>query len=315
VSLLFQRFGNRKIVTPGGSATQEFDRGLQKAFDQLETQITNLTQIVLDIQAAQDAADAADVKARAHMDDLLEIDFTGDYTGTLASNQLPLDIACKRYDGTTNVSSSSTWTRTVESGDVTCTIDAATGVLNITSISTDSVVRVESTRDGLTLRKKQALKVQLTDPPNTGGSGGSSSWTDTTLSSTNSTSMAAISDELTVTVGASGTVSLSAPLSVQTPPNSTSAGVSPIEVYGRWQWWDGAAWQDLGAGETASNPDCDVIYDSESGTYYVSEASLNVSASKTGLVAGASEKFRLEARANTASVTMYYSGTASATTS
>jgi hypothetical protein len=254
------------------------------------------------------------------MDDLPDVTITGDYTGALDAGQLPMDIAVKRFDGTTNVSASSTWTSTVLSGDVTCTIGAATGVLNVTAITTNSVVLIESTKDGLTLRKKQALNVKLSDPPNVGssGGGGSSAWSDTTLSSTSSTTMAAISDDLNVTVGSSGTVDLSAPLYVRTTPNSTSEIKASLEVYGRWQWFDSgtSTWTDLGAGETASDPDCDVQYDAESGSYFLAQiGSLSVSASKTGLTPGNSEKFRLMARNITADVTMTYSGNATATTS
>jgi hypothetical protein len=127
--------------------------------------------------------------------------------------------------------------------------------------------------------------------------------------------MAAISDELVVEVGASGEVDLTAPLIVTTAANATAWGEASLEVYGRWQWWDGAAWQDLGASETASDPDCRVILDAESSTYSTRQGAMNVSASKTGLTPAATEKFRLQARNITAAVSMNYSGTATASTS
>jgi hypothetical protein len=76
MSRLFQRFGNRQIVTPNGSATQEFDRGLQKAFERLETQIADLTQIVTDIQAlqTQQAAQLAQILAAQAAADAAQAD-------------------------------------------------------------------------------------------------------------------------------------------------------------------------------------------------------------------------------------------------
>lgn len=290
------------IVGPTFRPTQAMQRRWQVFCQKIEEAFDSLDDRVTEIEAAMAAAAAADTKARAHMDDLPDVTIEGDYTGAIDSSQFPFTINVKRFDGTTNVSSSSTWAVTVETGDVDCSIGAATGVLTVNDASVNSLVRIESTRDGLTLRRKQAFKVELADPPNTGGTGGGTVWTDTSFNSTNSTTMAAISDELTVTVGSSGEVDLSAPLTVRT---NAIAGDGTYKVWGIWQWWDGAAWTDLGS-EVDSGPDC-VIIDGE-----VNEGSLAISASKTGLVAAASEKFRLMARNDSSSATMTYSGTASA---
>jgi hypothetical protein len=255
--------------------------------------------------AAQAAADAADTKARQRMDDLPDVTILGDYTGAIDSSQFPIEIAVKRFDGTTNVSASSTWTATVESGDASVSIGAATGILSVNSVTTRSVVRIESTKDGLTLRKKQVIPVDLASPPNTGS--GASSWTDTTLASINSTTHAPISDELTVTVGASGTVTLSAPLGFS-PDSSVSLGT--YKVWGKWQWWNGAAWADLAA-EVQSNPDSRVY--SDEGARTIDSGTLSVSDSKSGLAPAASEKFRLMARNDTGTAVISFGGTATAT--
>ena len=278
---------------------QVFCEKIEAAFDELDDRVTQLE------------LDAVDARARARMDDLPAVVFTGDYTGALSADQLPLDIPVKRYDGTTNVSASSTWTATVESGDVTCSIGAATGVLNVTAIGRNSVVKIESTKDGLTLRKKQVFTISLAAPPNTGSTGGTS-WTDTTLSSFNSTTMAAVSDELIVTVGPSGQVDLSAPLTVST---AAAAPTGVFRVWGIWQWWDGAAWQDLGTEWSSAFPYCTVSQDIDAGTYSVAPGSFSVPASKSGLVPAASEKFRLQARNDSGTRTMTLSGTATATSS
>lgn len=249
-----------------------------------------------------------------YMDDLPAVTIVGDYTGMLASGQFPMEIAVKRLQGTTNVSASSEWTAITESGDIDYTIGAATGVLTVTDIAADSVIVISSERNGQTLRKKQAFNIILSDPPNTGGSG-TTSWSDTTLSAVSSTSMTTISDELVVTVGPSGIVNLTAPTSARATPNSTSAAASPIEIYLVWQWWDGAAWVNLGT-EAASNPDYSAALDPESGTYRTtSAATLSMPGSKTGLVPAASEKFRLQGRTSVAGISMAFTGTATATTS
>jgi hypothetical protein len=211
-------------------------------------------------------------------------------------------VLATRMDGTTDVTTSAAWSRTVDSGDITSTIGAATGILNITALGSSGVVTITSVHDGITKSRKVTVTKQVGDAPMTGGGGGTASQ-DNTFASFNSTTMATVSDELTVTVGAGGTVTLSAPLEVYTDevgPTGT------FEVFGIWQWWDGAVWVDRGT-ETASSPDCNVT----AGPVGF-PGSIAVSNVHSGLVAAASEKYRLQFRNSSGTRVMYLSGTASA---
>lgn len=246
----------------------------------------------------------------AYMGDMPEVFVDADYTGAILTGELPLPIQGRRYLGETEVTEAATWSVTVVSGAITITdLTPTAGTIEVTDLDATAQLRVESTYNGLTLFKTQIVTLRLAPPP--AGSAGSS---DSTFNSINSTSMAAISDELTITVGASGTVDLSAPLTVKTA-KSGADGV--FEVFGRWQWLDpsGPTWTDLGAGETASHPDCTLELLSEPTVYALSPGTLNVAAQKTGLTAGSSHKFRLRARNASGTRTMTFTGTATATTS
>lgn len=246
--------------------------------------------------------------ARSRMDDIPTQTIYADHTGTVNEGQLPLSIAAKRYFQETDVTLSTAWSIAVRSGAVTVTINATTGAISLTAVTAaTSVVRVTSVRGGLTLYKD--FTVDRSDsPPPSSGSGGGTSASDSTFNSINSATHAAISDELTVTTGTAGQVALSAPLRVST------AQVAPegtFEVYGKWQWWDGAAWADVAA-EVASNPDPVIVYDADLGEYIGGRGDISVSATKTGLAASSSHKFRLMARNASGTRVMYFSGTASA---
>lgn len=248
---------------------------------------------------------------RSRMDDIPPQTIYADHSGTVSpSSQLPKSIAAKRYFNEVEVTTSATWSITVRSGSATVSIGAATGIVSITALGAAiTVVRVTSVRNSLTLYKDFTIFRSDSAPPST-GSGGGTSASDTTFSTFNSTTHAAVSDELTVTTGSAGSVALSAPLSV-----FTTGGSPPgtFKVYGKWQWYNGAAWEDVAA-EVASNPDCTVTLIGV-GEYDQTEGTLSVSTNKTGLPASSSQKFRLSARKDSGTRTMSLSGTASAVAS
>lgn len=267
--------------------------------EQIEAQITDLAAQLVLIQTAQDTADAS-------MPDIPDVTITADSSGTVHAGQLPRNVAAKRFDGATNVTATSTWSFTVDSGSITATIGAATGVLNITALGSTSVVTITSVHNSITKSRKVTI-IKSIAAPSSGGGGGTSA-TDTAFASFNSTTHAAVSDELTVTVGSAGEVALSAPLSVYT---AEEAPAGTFEVFGIWQWFDGAAWVDRGV-EVASDPDARVVFDAEQSIYFASAGTLSVSHTHTGLVAGSSHKYRLMARNAAGTRIMYLSGTASA---
>lgn len=251
------------------------------------------------------------VAASSTMPALSPITITADYTGAIdPAAQLPHNALFKRYVGATDVSTTTAWSMTVLSGSITASIGAATGVVEITALGSTSEIEVTSDRDGVELTSRLLITKQIGPTP-AGGSGGGTSASDSSFATFNSTTHAAVSDELTVTVGSAGSVSLTAPLRVDT---SASAPTGTFEVFGRWQWYNPgtALWEDLGA-EVASDPDAVVAINY--GLYFITRGTLGVSDSKAGLTPTASHKFRLMARNASGTRVMSLSGTASAVAS
>lgn len=235
---------------------------------------------------------------------------TADYQGTVdPADQLPMDVALKRYVGSVDVTTSSAWSVAVDSGSITASIGASDGVLQITAIGSSGSLTASATYGGVTKTKIIPVTLQLAATPSTGSTGGGTTSTDTSLASINAATHAPISDELTTVVGSSGSVTLSAAsLRVST---ARTAPDGFFEVFGKWQWWDGAAWVDVGT-EVASNPDTEVYFDAEVSFYFVHRGTLTVNTSKGSLTVGSSQKFRLTARNSSGTRAMSFSGTASA---
>jgi hypothetical protein len=247
--------------------------------------------------------------ALASISEVAPIVIVADYTGVVnPADQLPYQVAIKRFSGDTDVTTLTAWSLTADAG-ITATIGASTGLLSITAITASGTITVSSIYNGITKTKLVPVTLSIGATPSTGSGGGGSTSSDTTFNSISSATHAAISDELTVTVGSSGTVTLNAAsLTVRTTKDTT--GTFP--VYGLWRWWNGAAWADVGT-EVQSSPDCTLDYDSEVGIYFFSPSgSLTVNTSKTGLGVGTSQKFQLYARNSSGTRTMTFTGTASA---
>jgi hypothetical protein len=287
------------------------------------TDVLTTKQVLLDKMhdSAKTLADSAQAGAEEYVADIPDVIITADHSGTVTpSSQLSKIINCKRYNDTTSVTTSATWSRTVISGGITCTMASTTGALTISALTSDAVVEVSSVRtvsgQSITLTKrfnvylvKAAAPVEATSGGSATGTGGTTA-TDSSFASFNSTSMATVSDTLTVTAGTNGQADLSAPLGVTT--GAASPASAALKVYGIWQWDQGTGtWADLGT-EVASSPDCSVEHDSETGEYYPVDGALSVSYSKTGLTNGSSYSFRLRARNNSGTRVMYLSGVASA---
>lgn len=264
-------------------------RGLQKLWQRVCEQIEELF--------------ASVNEAIGEMTELVPITISADYTGAIYSGQLPRNITVRRTQGSSDVTTDSEWSFAVESGSISGSI--APGVFTLTDVGSSAVVVITSTYLGVAKTRRLSITKNLGATPSTGSGGGGAS-SDSAFSSINSASMAAISDELTVTVGSGGTVNLTAPLSVWTAEEGP-VGVYP--VYGIWRWWNGASWEDLGAEVVTSS---NVEVSREDSVFVVTNGSLNVPASKTGLTPSASEKFQLYARNDSGTRTMYFTGTASA---
>jgi hypothetical protein len=243
---------------------------------------------------------------------IAEIIIEAAHTGTISAGQLPRNDAFKLMRGGQDVTTQAAWSRTIVAGTYTGTVGAASGVLNTTALgSKEAVVRLTATLPAAAPRTFD-VKFRRNDapPPASGGSGGGTGGTaasTSTFSTVSSTSMAAISGELSVTVGSAGQVSLSAPLTTTTSPDAPDESVTQAGI---WQWWNGSVWEDIGT-ETTGNP-VHVIFVDGPNYYNVINGSLNVSATKTGLTAATSQKFRLRARNTTGTRMIWFSGTASA---
>lgn len=240
-------------------------------------------------------------EALASMTDIADVHISADYTGAVNPAVYPVTAVTQRLNGSIDVTTSSTWSFSVDSGALVATI--SNGGLSITDITTTSIVTITSEYNGITKSRTFTVYKDIAAPPSNGV-------TDTSLDSFNSTTHAAVSDELVLTVGASGTVDLTAPLTIRT------AGTTPtgtFKVWSIWRWWNGAAYVDLGT-EVSSSPDLSVAFIPGPG-YVISAGAITVPQSKTGLGVGSSQKFQLYARNNSGTRTMTFVGTARAATS
>jgi hypothetical protein len=284
------------VVTP-----QDMQIWWQQVVEAIESEVGSL-----------EASVQALAVAKEYMPTLPEVTINADYTGTVSpSNQLPKTILCKRFNGTTDVTALSTWSAVARIGGATATINSATGALQLTAITGSDIVDVTSVRSvegaSITLTQPQQFVFAPAQAPSGGGGGGGSTESTSTFASINSASHAAICT-LTATAGASGIITLAAPIA------TTTAEAFPAltyKVFGKWQWdsTGGGVWVDLAA-EVSSSPDCSVS--NVSGEYIVNDGSLSVPDSKTGLVAASSHNFRLMARNNSGTRVMSFYGTASA---
>jgi hypothetical protein len=257
-------------------------------------------QALIDIQTALTNAGIALTTAQARMPALAPILVTADSAGTVNPGQLPRSVQFRRYDLTTDVTATSTWSATLLTGSATFSMGAATGILEITALATSATIEIQSVRDGVTLTV--VFEVNKENAAGSGGSGGGSSASDSGLASFNSATHAAISDELTVTAGAGGIVTLTAADLVLATAAASPAGT--FGVYGKWQWdsTGGGVWVDLAAEQANIEP---AVVTALGGPYYEMEVGyLTANDSKTGLVAASSHKFRFMARNSSGTRTM-----------
>ncbi len=285
-----------RYVNPSGSFALAFQAYWQKLLEAIEGQET-----------AQDAILETLTIASAEMPDIPSITIAADFAGTVEPGQLPRNIMATRLQGGVDVTTDSAWSYVVDSGSITATIGASTGVLNITALGSTSVLTISSVYGGVTKSRTVTVTKQNGAAPSVGGGGTGTSASDTTFASFNSATMATVSDVLTVTTGSGGIVDLAAPLSVTT---AEAAPIGSFDVKLIWQWdsTGGGVWVDLGT-EVASDPDCEVDLGVD---YEMTPGAVTVPYQKTGLGAATSQKFRLQARNASGTRVMYLSGTASA---
>lgn len=287
-----------QITDKDGRPSLTFQRWWQSTIEKIEAQEAIQDQALIDIQTALTNAGIALDSANAIMPDIAPVTVTADHTGAVISGQLPRNIAATRLNGATDVTASSTWSAATISGGATYTIGAATGILNLTALSATSVVEVTSVYNSISRSRRLTITKALQDPP---PASATVSAYDSSITSTTSASYgAANAGTLTLTCGASGEVALSAPLNTSTLEASGS-----YHAFGKWQVSAAGAgvWSDVAAevqSVIAAQP-------SESGA-------IEVNMTATGLTPSSNYDFQLLLRNASGTATLYYSGTATATT-
>lgn len=275
------------LVDAYGRPTVAFHQWWDTFAANLETTFNDLEQTVVDVQFALE-----------NMPDIPDIVVTADYTGAVNTDQLPRVVNMQRLTLDTDNTASATWSFSVDSGEITASFTNP-GEFTITALDSTSVVTVTSDYNDIEKSRTFTITLEVADPPALAG--GSAS--DTSFSSVTSSTHAAISNELSIPIGASGEAELTATLTTYV---ASSSGNATYIVFGKWQWWDGAAWQDV---DTEVESDPDLV---KTSTYNQSPGRLRVNQTQTGLTPGNTEKFRLMARKNTGVIPVYFNGTATA---
>lgn len=157
-----------------------------------------------------------------------EIVINADYTGTVTTS-LPKTQPYKLFADGVDVTSEAAWSVAALSGTISASIGASDGILSVNLSSgslTTSTLRLSAARAGVTktFDVKVTKVIGVAPAEGGGGSGGAGSVTGAIYGSTSTTSMVAIGDELTVTVGSGGTVDLSGAYNFSTASTSGSYG-------------------------------------------------------------------------------------------
>ena len=152
---------------------------------------------------------------------------------SIKDGQLPKTLNFKLLRGAgTDVTALATWSAVLKSGNAAFSIGAASGVLEITTLSSDAVFEASAAYLG-TIRKGQSSATRkLDDPPvMTGGGGGATSDATSSITSTTSSAYgAANTRSLTVSPGAGDIVNLAF------AGEFTRASAGNASAFGKWQW-------------------------------------------------------------------------------
>jgi len=241
--------------------------------------------------------------------------FTANYQGILDSSQLPRAIQFKRLYGSTDASSSATWSIVSQSGVSGGTVTVSNGIVNIPSgatIASSAEIVVKSAYQGLDVTSRIAVARSDAPPPNLGGGSGSGTIVnDSTFNSVSGTTLTAISDLMTVKTGSAGTITFSAPLPIYADASSPYGEYGAV---GRWKYRPvGGSFSDAGTLADDSYA-AGVIDEGWVGFPYTYPGYIEISATVTGLSASTDYEVQLYAARDSASPTntISFGGTASA---
>jgi hypothetical protein len=241
--------------------------------------------------------------------------FTANYQGTLDVGQLPTNIQFRRFRGSTDVSTTSTWSIVSQSGVTGGTVTVSNGVVTIptgVTIGSTGEIVVKSVRDSFEITSRVVITRIDAAPPNTGGTTGGTTVNDSTFNTVTGTSLTAISDLMTVKTGSGGQIVFSAPLSILATAADPEGTFGAI---GRWRYRTvGGSFVDTGTQADDSQP-CEIFYDLELDRYFRIAGSISIGATVTGLSANTDYEVQLFAARDSApsAKTISFGGTASAT--
>ncbi len=235
--------------------------------------------------------------------------FTANYAGVLDAGQLPKNIQFKRYRVSTDVSADATWAIDSQGGITGGTVTVTDGVVTIpsgVSVPASTEIVVSSSYDSVSLTSRISVtKTNGAAPP---GTGGGTTVTDSTFSTVNGTTLAAISDLMTVKTGTSGALNFNAPLTFY------AAAASPDGLFGAIAQW---RYRPVSGSFSDAGTQADELYQAsvelESGIYYASSGYIDASATVTGLSASTDYEVQLFAARDSSSPTktLSFGGTAS----
>lgn len=231
-----------------------------------------------------------------------------DYTPAPKAGQLPLDANFKLVSGAgTDVTTAASWSATLKSGGAvfTPTVGSpnSTGTLNVTACTSDAVIEMKATYAGKTRVDNLTVQRMVDPAPATGGAGGGTSDSTSSITAVSSTSYGAANTRiLSCKAGSGGQVACSF-----SSDFLRSTGGGPTGCLGKWQWRVvGGSFADI-ATEIAS----DYKATKSGGTEPFNDPGyINSGMTKTGLTAGTTYEFQLLLRADGAG-TLNYTGTAS----
>lgn len=204
-----------------------------------------------------------------------------DYNGVPKVGQFPRYVQAQRFTGNTDNTADATWSFTY-TGSLVATI--ADGLLTITDCQTDSIVTITSDYDGISVSKTFSVLKSMDGPPLDAPVLNS-------FSSFNSTSDVAISDEISVLVGAGGNNRLQGCLRGSA---DAAAPTGNTLVYYTWYYWDGAAWA-VATTETSINVNVSAL---GAGYRCLANSTANLDHSHTGRAPGTTDRYKLYARHN-----------------
>lgn len=253
---------------------------------------------------------------QATLDGVAPVTLYADYTGEFLIDQLPYNFGVVRRKGGDDVSSTTTWTIASQAGisGGTVTISSTGGVSIPTGIlmGSNASIVISSVRDGVTLETTVGV-TKINEPaPSTGGSGGGTSVTDSTLTGVSTTSFTDVSDVMTVQTGSAGQIQFSAPLT--TTASKTGNLISPpnSNVQIKWQYRAiGGSYADVAAA-VDSNPDV-FIYEDET-IRILEKGAVTSSPTLTGLSANTNYEVKVVGRrtSSTPTKTINFIGVVSA---